>query len=173
MEWPPDALTAVARQILSKSKEIEMAEDVRNNVVKVMVDAQVSVIEITERFFLELKRVFYVTPTSYLELIGSFMSLLKQQRAVVAKAKWRYDVGLQKIADAKGQVSALQIELNDLEPILEKAAQETAAIMETCTTEKAKASEKQELVSEDQAKAEVQKANAAVIAADCENDLAA
>merc|ERR1719408_633217 len=101
------------------------------------------------------------------------MSLLKQQRAVVARAKWRYDVGLEKIADAKSQVSALQIELNDLEPILEKAARETAAIMETCTTEKAKASEKQELVAEDQAKAEVQKANAATIKADCENDLAA
>ena len=47
---------------------------------------------------------------------------------MVQKAKWRYDTGLEKINDAKQQVATLQVELNELEPVLEKAAQETGAL---------------------------------------------
>merc|ERR1719502_449077 len=122
-----------------------------------MVSAQTTVFELTERFYTELKRVFYVTPTSYLELINSFINTLKLRRQMVQKAKWRYDTGLEKINDAKEQVSALQIELNELEPVLEKAAQETGEMREKCEFEQAGALEKKALVEDEEAKANVQK----------------
>lgn len=53
MEWPPDALTAVAMQFL---KTQEMPEKVLNGVVKIMVDMQTSVSNLTERFLSELRR---------------------------------------------------------------------------------------------------------------------
>ena len=172
-EWPADALSAVANQFLSKDKDLEFDDTIRTNVTKIMVQAQQSVFGLSEKFLLEAKRHFYVTPTSYLELINSFISTLKSRRQIVQKAKWRYDTGLDKINDAKEQVSALQIELNDLEPVLEKAAQETGEMRERVEAQQAGAVEKKAVVEEEEAKANAQKANAAAIKADCEKDLAA
>jgi dynein heavy chain len=172
-EWPADALQAVAIQFLSKDKELELPEQLCNNVVKVMVAAQMSVFELAERFLTEQKRMFYVTPTSYLELISSFLSTLKSRRQIVQKAKWRYDTGLEKINDAKEQVSALQIELNELEPVLEKAAQETGEMKLRVEGQQIGATEKKIVVAAEEEKANIQKTEAATIKADCEKDLAA
>jgi dynein heavy chain len=172
-EWPADALHSVATQFLSSDKDLEFDDALTKKVTKVMVEAQMTVQDLTARMISELKRYFYVTPTSYLELINSFIATLKERRQMVMKAKWRYDTGLEKINDAKEQVSALQIELNDLEPVLEKAAQETGEMRERVEAEQAGAVEKKTLVEEEEAKANVQKAAASEIKADCEKDLAA
>merc|ERR1719248_152470 len=108
-----------------------------------------SVFELAERDLAELKRNYYVTPTSYLELINSFTFTLKLRRQMVQKAKWRYDTGLEKINDAKEQVSALQIELNELEPVLEKAAQETGEMKIRVEAQQAGAVEKKATVEEE------------------------
>jgi dynein heavy chain len=125
-EWPPEALAAVADSFL---KEIDIEEELKQKVVKVMVSQQVVATEVTEAFLNEQKRHYYITPTSYLELVSSFLTMLKQQRHIVQQAKWRYDVGLEKIADAASQVAALQKDLEDLQPVLEKAAKETSDMM--------------------------------------------
>merc|ERR1719506_302839 len=170
MDWPADALTAVAMQFLSK---IEMEEKVMKNVVKIMVDCQLVVTELTDKYRTEAKRHFYVTPSSYLELINSFTSMLKQQRRVVQQAKWRYDVGLEKIADAASQVAALQKELEDLQPVLESSAKETSEIIARVEVEKAAAEEKQIVVDEAAKGANTEAAEASIIKADCEKDLEA
>ncbi|CAE8637770.1 unnamed protein product [Polarella glacialis] len=172
-EWPADALSAVANQFLSEDKDLDFDDQTRGSVVKVMVTIQQSVIELSDKYLSELKRHFYVTPTSYLELISSFLSTLKTRRQIVQKAKWRYDTGLEKINDVKEQVSALQIELNELEPVLEKAAQETGEMREKVETQQVGAMEKKALVEEEEGRANIQKAGAAEIKADCERDLGA
>eukprot|EP00927_Polykrikos_kofoidii_P032000 TRINITY_DN2738_c0_g4_i1.p1 TRINITY_DN2738_c0_g4~~TRINITY_DN2738_c0_g4_i1.p1 ORF type:complete len:2178 (+),score=489.64 TRINITY_DN2738_c0_g4_i1:748-6534(+) len=171
-EWPLEALQAVANQFLSSDMELEFPDALRTNVVKIMVEAQITAQNLAERMIQELKRYFYVTPTSYLELINSFTFTLKLRREAVNQAKWRYDTGLDKINDAKEQVSALQIKLNDLEPVLEKAAQETGEMRERVEAKKAGAVEKKAVVEEEEAKATGQKAMANEIKADCEKDLA-
>jgi dynein heavy chain len=172
-DWPAEALQAVANQFLSQDKDLEFDDAIRGKVVKVMVDTQVTVIDLSDRFLSELKRHYYVTPTSYLELISSFIGTLKAQREIVQKGKWRYDTGLEKINDAKEQVATLQVELNELEPVLEKAAQETGEMRERCETQKAGAEEKKVLVEEEEEKANEQMAAASEIKADVEKDLAA
>ena len=57
------------------------------------------------RFRNELGRYNYVTPTSYLELISSFKSLLGKKRGEIMKMKRRYEVGLEKLAFAASQVN--------------------------------------------------------------------
>lgn len=52
----------------------------------------------------ELSRHNYVTPTSYLELISSFKSLLGNKQGEVLKMKRRYEVGLEKLGFAASQV---------------------------------------------------------------------
>jgi len=53
---------------------------------------------------LELQRHNYVTPTSYLELISTFKTLLGKKRSEVHKLKRRYEVGLEKLNSAASQV---------------------------------------------------------------------
>ena len=75
------------------------------------------------------RRHFYVTPTSYLELISTFKSLLNSQRTEVLDAKNRYDNGLQKIAETQIQVDEMQKVLVDLQPKLKEATIATDALL--------------------------------------------
>lgn len=56
------------------------------------------------RYYERLRRHNYVTPTSYLELILTFKTLLNVKRTEVAMAKERYVVGLEKLEFATSQV---------------------------------------------------------------------
>ena len=60
--------------------------------------------QLSDKFFDELQRHNYVTPTSYLELISTFKVLLDKKRVEVHKLKRRYEVGLEKLESAAGQV---------------------------------------------------------------------
>jgi dynein heavy chain len=52
----------------------------------------------------ELKRHNYVTPTSYLELITSFKDLYVTKVKKITTERNRYEVGLEKLSFAAGQV---------------------------------------------------------------------
>ena len=56
------------------------------------------------RYWEKLGRKNYVTPTSYLELIGAFKQLIHLKQESTMKAKRRYVVGLEKLAFAESQV---------------------------------------------------------------------
>ena len=55
-------------------------------------------------FLSDLGRHNYVTPTSYLELIAAFRTLLEAKRAQNTKMKSRYLVGLEKLQSSAQQV---------------------------------------------------------------------
>lgn len=66
----------------------------------------------------ELGRHTYVTPTSYLELIYTYNELLGAQRLAVEQLKRRYEVGLEKLLAAEGEVNVMKQELIELQPKL-------------------------------------------------------
>ena len=78
---------------------------------------------------LDCRRFSYVTPTSFLELLKTFSSVLGEQREIISKARKRYTVGLEKLASAASVVAGLREELSALMPVLEKTLQETSEIM--------------------------------------------
>merc|ERR1719409_526587 len=94
MEWPREALSRVGTQFLAKS---DLAEDVRGGLTSVMVEMQQGIYGLTTRFRTSERRHYYVTPTSYLELISSFLDLIRTQQNLVSTAKSRYDIGLQNL----------------------------------------------------------------------------
>lgn len=81
------------------------------------------------RYFDMLRRHNYVTPTSYLELILTFKSLLGLKREAILTMKNRYLTGLEKLDFAASQVSVMQQELQDLQPELIKTSAETEKLM--------------------------------------------
>ncbi|CAE7774544.1 Dnah7, partial [Symbiodinium sp. CCMP2456] len=121
-EWPDAALQSVANHFLGKTG---MPDDVLKGVVNVCVAMQKSVFTLAERFQKEVQRYYYVTPTSYLELINAFKGLLANKQDEVSKIKSRYDVGLDKIMSTEEQVTTMQAELEELKPTLKKTAEET------------------------------------------------
>jgi dynein heavy chain len=77
-----------------------------------------STIELSDKFRQNLGRFNYVTPTSYLELVKSFKSLIRTKRGEVTKNRSQYVVGLEKLAFASSQVATMRKELEDLQPQL-------------------------------------------------------
>ena len=71
-------------------------------------------------FYDTFRRRTYLTASSYLELIRAFKDLLGRKRNQLLTLKNRYVVGLEKIDFSEKQVGVMQIELQDLQPILIK-----------------------------------------------------
>lgn len=65
---------------------------------------QESVRLLSERYYSQLRRHNYVTPTSYLELILTFKTLLSSRRNQVDTFRNRYLIGLEKLDFAASQV---------------------------------------------------------------------
>ena len=62
----------------------------------------------TVRFYNELGRHNYTTPTSYLELIKLYIELMSKQRDVIFGNQQRYTGGLQKLGETEVMVGELQ-----------------------------------------------------------------
>ncbi|KAK5855256.1 hypothetical protein PBY51_005374 [Eleginops maclovinus] len=167
--WPNDALEMVAHKFL---EDVEMESDIRLEVVEMCKTFQTSVRDMSERYFSRLRRHNYVTPTSYLELILTFKTLLNAKRNEVNTAKNRYIVGLQKLDFAASQVSVMQEELTALQPELIKTSAETDEMMVKIEGETVEVDAKKELVSADEKVANDAAAAAQAIKEECEGDLA-
>jgi dynein heavy chain len=60
------------------------------------------------RYLDEARRITYVTPTSYLELLNTYRQILKERKEEVGKAKMRLEKGLTVLAQASIEVAKLQ-----------------------------------------------------------------
>lgn len=68
---------------------------------------------------------YYVTPTSYLELINTFKSLLAEKRKEINNLKDRYSNGYDCLITTESNVNVMEKELVDLQPILIQKGKET------------------------------------------------
>ena len=124
LPWPKEALQSVAEYFLN---QVEL--DNREGIISICVDMQERVSQLSTRYYQEMKRYYYVTPTSYLVLIKTFQNLLAQKRKSVNSVIFKYEKGLSQLAMAEQQVSVLQVELQDLIPKVVQKQKETAVMM--------------------------------------------
>ncbi|KAL8592235.1 hypothetical protein ACOMHN_030910 [Nucella lapillus] len=167
--WPDDALERVAHKFL-ESSDIDL--EVKGKTVWVCQYFHQSVRLLSQRYIMELGRHNYVTPTSYLELIKAFKTLLQRKQDDTMAAKQRYVVGLEKLAFAASQVATMQKELEDLKPKLVVAAAETTNTMHVIEKESALAEKASVKVSADEAAANIKAAESKMLKDECEMELA-
>uniref|UniRef100_A0A670HTF5 Dynein axonemal heavy chain 7 n=1 Tax=Podarcis muralis TaxID=64176 RepID=A0A670HTF5_PODMU len=167
--WPSDALQAVATRSL---EDIEMSEETRDGCIDMCQKFHTTTINLSESFFNELQRHNYVTPTSYLELISTFKSLLEKNRAQVMKMKKRYEVGLQKLDSAAAQVATMQVELEALQPQLRVASKQVDEMMLVIEKESLEVAKTEKIVKADEIVANEQAMAAKAIKDECDADLA-
>lgn len=116
-----------------------MDDGVRQSCVQMVQTFHTTTEKARVSFFEELGRVYYVTPTSYLELINTFKSLLDEKRKEVLNLKNRYSNGYDCLISTEQNVNVMEQELKDLQPILIQKGQETEEKLVVVTRETAEA----------------------------------
>jgi len=124
-EWPPDALNTVAQRFLA---DVEMQPEVRESCVDMCISMHESIRNLSLQLLNETKRNNYVTPTSYLELINTYKTLLGLQRGQVNLMQCRYTGGLDALALAEESVNTMKQELIHVQPGLAQAQKDTEAL---------------------------------------------
>ena len=171
MGWPEEALRSVAMYFLD-NEDVGLEKDVLSAVVETCVDMQKRVTALSDKFLQELRRYYYVTPTSYLELIKTFKLLFDAKRVEISTKKGRYQNGLTKILQTAEQVGGMQIELRELQPKLKIAQKETDAKLIVVNKSEKEAVAKEKIVQGIVIECNKTKASAATMKADCEAMLA-
>ena len=95
-EWPDEALNSVAKSFMGDLPEVEDS-GVSDGLIKSCVYIHQSVAEKSIQFLSELSRYNYVTPTSYLELLGTYAKLLKIKISEISNQRNRTKTGLDKV----------------------------------------------------------------------------
>jgi P-loop containing dynein motor region D4 len=127
-----------------------------------------SVERMSATYFAELRRAAYVTPTSYLELLNTFASLLEERREALGRTRARLAAGLDKLAATAVAVEGMQRELQGLQPVLEATAAEVEGMMRQIEADKAAAAATKAEVQQQEAVANVKATEAKAIADDAQ-----
>ncbi|XP_033607299.1 dynein heavy chain 7, axonemal isoform X2 [Cryptotermes secundus] len=167
--WPDDALLAVSTHFFA---DVELTEKERDACITMCQEFHTSTQELSVEFFKRLGRYNYVTPMSYLELINTFKDLLSKKRQEVLMGKSRYEVGIEKLDSAAGEVSVMQEELVALQPQLVVAANQVQEMVAKVEKESLDVAEVEKVVMEDDVVANQQAANVQEIKDDCDANLA-
>eukprot|EP00727_Mastigamoeba_balamuthi_P012891 m51a1_g8224 putative dynein heavy chain axonemal (4742) ;mRNA; r:111319-133683 len=166
--WPDEALVSVAQSVLAP---VNMTDSQRDIVTRMCAFMFRSVERASLAYKAELNRQNYVTPTSFLEMLGLFKELLALKRLELEKTVRRLTLGLEKLASAASDVSVLQDDLRAAQPLLEKATQDLEEVMHQLDRETASVDEVRKKVKQDEAEVELKAAERRVIAEDAQREL--
>lgn len=117
-------------------------------------------------------RTAYVTPTTYLRLLGSLQVLLADKSREYTERKQRYDEGLDCLARAETQVRETEASLQALLPRLSLATEATEKLLAEIAEQQEEAREAKEVVQREEAECVRQTSQAQELKEECESDLA-
>lgn len=98
-EWPEEALLGVGKGQIQSKDDIDLGQDL-DNCVEMFKSIHQSVEHISVKFKDQLNRVNWVTPTSFLEQLNMYATILKAKRVENTKASQRLVQGLKVLEDA-------------------------------------------------------------------------
>ena len=90
-KWPVEALNAVAMKMM---EETPFNDALKLKIIKATEIFHIETIQLSKQFLLETSRHNYVTPTSFLDLMNVFQSLLDKQRNYLYEKKLSYENGI-------------------------------------------------------------------------------
>ena len=169
--WPEQALRSVATYFLNDLPELTRDDALIDGLVTACVNVQQSVLTKSAQYEAELGRVNYVTPTSYLDLLGIFSKMLGEKRKSLLESRNRTAVGLDKLLATADEVAKLQEELRQMQPMLKEAKEETEATMKKIAEDTKIAEVTAEQVGKEEAEANAKAQETQEIADDAQRDL--
>jgi dynein heavy chain, axonemal len=169
--WPREALISVANRFL---EEVELdAESIREQLAVHMAEEHISVSEASKRYLETQRRYNYVTPKSYLELIGFYKYLLGVKRVEAVRLIDRLDVGLSTLRKTASDVAELQIDLSHTMVKVEEKKAATDQLILEMGVQRADAEVQQAAASVEAEKANVAATAAAKLESEAAGELAA
>ncbi|KAI8850637.1 hypothetical protein BC829DRAFT_441991 [Chytridium lagenaria] len=168
-EWPRDALLSVSQRFF---EFVDLGgPEMRDKISEMCVEIHTSVGAVAKRFYAELRRRYYTTPTSYLELINLYIAMLQEKRKELGSARDRLRNGLNKLAETNDLVSAMQVELEQLGPELKTKAADVEILMVKIAKDQEMADGVRKVVSEEEAVVREQAKATEAIASEAQRDL--
>ncbi|MGH0158032.1 UNVERIFIED_CONTAM: hypothetical protein FKN15_035543 [Acipenser sinensis] len=169
VQWPREALLSVSKTFF---QNIDLGnEEMKDRFSEMCVEIHVSVTEMADQYFAELRRRYYTTPTSYLELINLYLSMLGEKRKQLVSARDRVKNGLTKLLETNVLVDKMKVELSALEPVLKQKSVDVDALMKKLSVDQEKADRVRRVVMEDEATSKVKAEETQAIADDAQRDL--
>uniref|UniRef100_A0A673UGS7 Dynein axonemal heavy chain 6 n=1 Tax=Suricata suricatta TaxID=37032 RepID=A0A673UGS7_SURSU len=169
VQWPREALLSVSKTFFSNVDTGK--EELKEKLSLMCVNVHLSVSSMAERYYTELRRRYYTTPTSYLELINLFLTMLSEKKKQLVSACDRVKNGLTKLLETNVLVDKMKLELSALEPILLQKSQDVEALMDKLAVDQENADQVRSVVQEDEAIAKVKAEETQAIADDAQRDL--
>ncbi|KAI8620571.1 dynein heavy chain and region D6 of dynein motor-domain-containing protein [Chytriomyces sp. MP71] len=148
-EWPREALLSVSKRFL---EFVDLGSDeIKANIALLCVEVHSSVGVMAKRFYAELRRKYYTTPTSYLELINLYVSMLQEKRKELGASRDRLTSGLNKLSETNELVANMQVELSSLGPVLKQSAIDVENLMIKIAKDQEVADNVRKVVSDEEA----------------------
>ena len=125
-EWPEEALLSVSTRFLSEESLPLDNPKINEGLAKMCVDMHSSVAIAADQFYEEMRRKFYTTPKSYLDLIGLYMDLYATKKEELQVSLDRLANGLRKLDETNVKVAEMEITITELVPVLEERSKAAA-----------------------------------------------
>lgn len=168
--WPEEALRSVAANSISDMSDLG-SEQVIDGIISLCVHMHESVRAKCVQYRTEINRHNYVTPKSYLELLGLYKRLLDKKRSELQALRKRTATGLDKLLNATKEVEQLQIDLEAMQPQLIQTSRDVEETMKQIAVDKVKAEEIKENVAKEELAASKKAEETKAIADDAKRDL--
>ncbi|KOB72814.1 Dynein heavy chain 6, axonemal, partial [Operophtera brumata] len=167
-KWPAEALLSVAEQCLQPLGNKEIIGKISHLCVNMHEDADA----MTDRLYNEIRRYFYTTPSSYLDLLKLYLQLLDKKQQQIIRGRDRISCGLSKLYETYEVVGVMEQQVREMEPILAKKADEGIALVNRLKIEQKSADEVKHAVMKDEAAAKIKAEEVKQIADEAKADLA-
>jgi dynein heavy chain len=170
MEWPDEALQSVAGRFIASSN-LGLDSSTEKKLMGYFQFIHQSVERAAIEYKDKLRRRFYVTPTSYLELLSTYYKTLIDKRKEVGTLRDRLAIGVDKLLSTEKAVNELQTALTEMEPVLIKTQAEVEVMIIQITKDKGEAAVTKAAVEIEEASAIKKAAETKAIADDAQRDL--
>eukprot|EP00767_Chilomastix_cuspidata_P003863 gnl/Chilomastix_cuspidata/3994.p1 GENE.gnl/Chilomastix_cuspidata/3994~~gnl/Chilomastix_cuspidata/3994.p1 ORF type:complete len:4491 (+),score=293.00 gnl/Chilomastix_cuspidata/3994:101-13474(+) len=171
--WPEEALLSVAESFFS-SIDLELGGDEtkqKRQLARVCVGIHTSVEKFSGRFFEELRRHNYTTPTSYLELLRQYLTLLDEKRKEISSKVNTFSIGLEKLQETAEEVATMQKNLEEMQPVLAEKVESTKTLLERLKVDQSEAAKVRVVVTKEKESVAKLAREAQAIKDDAQHDL--
>jgi dynein heavy chain len=170
MDWPVEALVEVGTKFLEEEKNLSDPE-VKASLAQAFGIAHADVVVATAKMKENVGRYNYVTPTSFLELVKGYRSLLSEKRGELLSSAVKLRNGVTKLVEARDEVETMSAELEIKKVQVDKAKKDCEEMLVGIVNDKRTADEKRKHVEAEAERIGREAAETNAIAEEAERDL--
>ena len=140
MAWPEEALIEVAQKYIAR---IDISDEFKPALAQLCAYSFSTATDMAGRMERELRRVFYVTPTNFIELLKGYEKILKAKRKEIGTQATKLRNGLGRLASAAEQVAEMTTESEVKRQEVSRKSQECQDMKQDLAKQEKDANDKQ------------------------------